>query len=122
MPLTTAASMPAAATPAPAPPIDSISFAATTDENTKTDPTERSMPEVMITNVMPTPSTAHTATFCEISEKFPVERKRSPARTVKNTQMMIRTPRIQNACSPMNRLMNDCAGSNSAALPVTAAG
>ena len=37
------------------------------------------MPEVMITNVIPTPSTAQTATFCEISEKLPVDRKRSPA-------------------------------------------
>ena len=120
MPLTTAATSPAAATPAPAPPIASISFADTTDENTNTDPTDRSMPEVMITNVMPTPSTAHTATFWEISEKLPVDKKRSPARTVKNRQMMMRTPRIQNACSPITRLRNDCDGSNSSA-PVTTA-
>ncbi len=97
MPLRIAATSPTAATPIPLPPIASISLAATTDENTKTEPTDRSMPEVMITNVIPTPSTAQTATFCEISEKLPVDRKRSPAMRVKNRQMTIRTPRIQNA-------------------------
>jgi hypothetical protein len=51
----------------------------------------------MITNVIPIPITAQTATFCEISEKLAVERKRSPAMRVKNRQMTIRTPRIQNA-------------------------
>ena len=81
----------------PLPPIASITLAATTDENTRTEPTDRSMPEVMITNVIPTPITAQTATFCEISEKLPVDRKRSPAMRVKNRQMTIRTPRIQNA-------------------------
>ena len=53
MPLRIAATSPAAATPIPLPPIASISLAATTDANTRTEPTERSMPEVMITNVMP---------------------------------------------------------------------
>jgi hypothetical protein len=97
-------------------------LAETTDENTSTEPTDRSMPEVMMTNVMPTPRTAHTATFCEISEKLPGERKRSPAMTVKNRQMTIRTPRIQNACSPTMRFHGDCAGSNSSPPLVVTAG
>ena len=97
MPLRMAAPIPTTATPDPLPPIASITLAATTDENTNTEPTDRSMPEVMITNVIPTPNTAQTATFCEIREKLPGDRKRSPAMTVKNTQMTTSTPRIQNA-------------------------
>ena len=48
----------------------SMSFAATTDEKTSTEPTDRSIPEVMMTKVIPTPSTAQTAMFWEISEKL----------------------------------------------------
>src|SRR5262245_15747678 len=121
MPLTIAATSPTTATPIPLPPITSISFAATTDENTNTEPTDRSMPEVMITNVIPTPRTAQTATFCEMSEKLPVDRKRSPAITAKNRQITIRTPRIQNAWSPTTRFSSDWAPSNSSALSATAA-
>ena len=67
------------ATPQPSPPMASITLAATTEENTSTEPMDRSMPEVMMTNVMPTPSTAHTAMFCEISEKLLADRNFSPA-------------------------------------------
>ena len=62
--------MPTKAVPQPSPPMASITFAATTEEKTSTEPIDRSMPEVMMTNVIPTPSTAHTAMFCEISEKL----------------------------------------------------
>ena len=51
--------MPTTAMPQPSPPMASITLAATTEENTSTEPIDRSMPEVMMTNVMPTPSTAH---------------------------------------------------------------
>ena len=112
MPLSTAATRPAAATPGPLPPMAAITFAATTDENTSTDPTDRSMPEVMITNVIPTPSTAHTATFCDISEKLPVDRKRSPATMENATQMTISTPRIQIACRLSRRLTSDSSPSS----------
>src|SRR6185312_374766 len=66
IPPTIATTIPAAATHGPVPPIPSITFADTTDANTRTEPTDRSMPDVMITNVIPTPSTAQTATFWEI--------------------------------------------------------
>ena len=62
--------MPTMAHPSPSPPIASITFAATTEENTSTDPIDRSMPEVMITKVIPTPSTAQMETFWVMIEKF----------------------------------------------------
>src|SRR6476646_10931310 len=94
-PLMRAARMPMRAVPQPWPPTASMTFAATTLENTSTDPMDRSIPEVMITNVMPTPSTAQTATFWEISEKFDAERNLPPAATEKKATMTTRTPRIQ---------------------------
>src|SRR3954467_1826624 len=94
-PLTSAAAMPTMAVPQPSPPIDSMTLAATTLENTRTDPTDRSMPEVMMTNVMPTPSTAQTATFCEISEKLEADKNFPPAATEKKATITSRTPRIQ---------------------------
>jgi hypothetical protein len=93
-PATSAARMPRPATPQPSPPTDCITLAATTEEKTRTDPMDRSMPEVMITKVMPTPSTAHTAMFCEISEKLLVDRNLSPAAMENATTMTRRTPRI----------------------------
>ena len=71
--------MPIRATPQPSPPMASITLAATTDENTSTEPIDRSMPEVMMTKVMPTPSTARSTTFWRISEKLPAERNLAPA-------------------------------------------
>ena len=79
MPTIRAARMPRKATPQPSPPTASMTLAATTEENTSTEPTDRSMPEVMMTKVMPTPSTAQTAMFCEISEKLLADRNLSPA-------------------------------------------
>ncbi|HKO39306.1 MAG TPA: hypothetical protein VJU14_13155, partial [Solirubrobacterales bacterium] len=43
------------AVPQPSPPAPCITFAATTEEKTSTEPTDRSMPEVMMTNVIPMP-------------------------------------------------------------------
>ena len=45
-------------TPSPSPPMAAISLAEITDEKTSTEPMDRSIPEVMMTKVMPTPSTA----------------------------------------------------------------
>ena len=92
-PLTSAIRMPTIAAPAPSP-MASMALAATTLENTSTDPTDRSMPEVMMTNVMPMPSTAQTETFCAISEKFETERKFDPPVIEKKAMITRRTPRI----------------------------
>ena len=75
----------------------SMSFAATTDENTSTEPTDRSIPEVMMTKVIPTPSTAQTAMFWEISEKLLADRNLLPAAMLKKTTMTTSTPRIHTA-------------------------
>src|SRR6476620_2236271 len=107
-PLTRAARMPMKAVPQPCPPTASMTLAATTLENTSTEPIDRSIPEVMITNVMPTPSTAHTATFWEISEKFDAERNLPPAATEKNATMTTRTPRIQTDWVLPSRFRRDC--------------
>ncbi len=87
-----AASTPSSTTPGPSPPTASISFAETTEENTSTEPIDRSMPEVMMTKVMPTPSTASTARFWLISEKLPTERKRLPPLMAKNATMTTQHP------------------------------
>src|SRR5687768_3299412 len=88
-PLTRAAARPMKTVPQPCPPTDSMTLAATTLENTSTEPMDRSIPDVMMTKVMPTPSTAHTATFWEIREKFDAERNLPPAATEKNATMTI---------------------------------
>ena len=82
----------------------SITLAATTEENTSTDPTDRSMPEVMMTKVIPTPSTAHTATFWEIREKLLAEKNLPPPAMVKKMTMTRSTPRIHTDCRLPNRL------------------
>ena len=50
------------------------------------------MPEVMITKVMPTPSTAQTAMFCEISEKLLADRNFSPAAMENAATINTKTP------------------------------
>ena len=92
-----------------------MTLAATTLEKTRTDPTDRSMPEVMMTKVMPTPSTAQTATFCEISEKLEAERNLPPAAIEKNATMTSRTPRIQTDWVLPSRFSSD-------SFPVVAVG
>ena len=69
-----------------------MTLAATTEEKTRTEPIDRSMPEVMMTNVIPTPSTAQTATFWEISEKLEVDRNLPPAAIEKNATMTTQDP------------------------------
>ena len=54
VPATRPATSPTPIAPHPPPPTASITLAAMTPENTSTDPTERSIPAVMITKVMPT--------------------------------------------------------------------
>ena len=114
MPETRAARMPIPATPQPSPPTASITFAATTEENTSTEPIDRSMPEVMITKVMPTPRTAQTAMFCEISEKLLVDRNLSPAATEKAMTMTTSTPRIQTDCRLARRFRYESFAGSSA--------
>ncbi len=82
----------------------SMTLAETTEENTSTEPIDRSMPEVMMTNVIPTPRTAHTAMFCEMSEKLLAERNLPPAAAEKNTTMTTSTPRIQTDWRLVRRL------------------
>ena len=106
MPTTSATRRPTKAVPQPSPPMASITFAATTEEKTSTEPTDRSMPEVMMTNVIPTPITAHTAMFCEISEKLLAERNLLPPVMVKKTTMTSSTPRIHTDCRLPSRLSN----------------
>src|SRR3954471_24280380 len=86
-PLTSAARIPSAATPAPSPPMLAMSFAATTDEKTSTEPTKKSIHEVIMTKVIQTPSTAHKAMFWEISEKLLVDRNLLPAAMLKKATM-----------------------------------
>src|SRR5918992_3728659 len=54
---------PISTTPQLSPPTAFIAFAATTPENTSTDPTDRSIPAVMITYVIPTEITSRIAAF-----------------------------------------------------------
>jgi hypothetical protein len=82
-----------------------MSWAATTEENTRTEPTDRSIPLVMMTNVMPTPMTAQTAMFWEMSEKLLAEKNLLPAATLKNATMTTSTPRIHTACRLVRRLI-----------------
>ena len=96
------------AVPQPSPPILCITSAETTEEKTSTDPIDRSIPEVMMTNVIPTPRTAQTAMFCEMSEKLLVEKNLSPAVTLKNATITTRTPRIHTDCRLVIRLISDC--------------
>ena len=110
-----AARIPIKAVPQPWPPMASMTLAATTLEKTSTEPMDRSMPDVMMTKVMPTPSTAQTATFCEISEKLEADRNLPPAATEKNATMTSRTPRIQTDWVFPRRFRRDwCPSSGSA--------
>jgi hypothetical protein len=53
-PDSTAAPSPARHVGSPSPPIASITLRLTTPENTSTEPTDRSMPAIVMTNVIPT--------------------------------------------------------------------
>jgi hypothetical protein len=68
VPVAMPAAAPSAMTPQPAraPPCAAITLAATTPEKTRTDPTERSMPPVTMTKVMPTASTSGMAALMKM--------------------------------------------------------
>src|SRR5919199_1260374 len=74
-PQASAAARPRTMIPAPSPPTPFMSLAATTPENTSTPPTERSIPAVMITYVMPTESTSSTAASVAMLRAFEAETK-----------------------------------------------
>ena len=99
-----AAMIPATITKNPSPPIPSITLAAITEANTSTEPIDRSMPEVMMMKVIPTPRTARAERFWLIREKFCAEKNRLPPATAKNATMTTSTPRIQTACISPSRL------------------
>ena len=96
--------MPTMAAPQPSPPMASITLAATTPPKTSTEPIDRSMPAVMITKVMPTPRTARTAMFCEISEMLLTVRNLPPAAIEKMTTITTSTTRIQTTAASPSRL------------------
>ena len=54
-------------------------FAATTEANAMTDPTERSMPPINSTNVIPMAINADSTAYCRILEKFVTVKKLSEA-------------------------------------------
>ena len=61
-----------------------IVLAATTSPRIATEPTDRSTPAVISTNVAPQATTVSTATFCAVRIRLLVVRKRSPAVIEKN--------------------------------------
>ena len=75
-----------------------------------------------MTNVMPTPRTAQTAMFCEISEKLLVEKNLSPAVTLKNATITKRTPRIHTDCTLVIRLISDCWASSATSTAASSGG
>ncbi len=91
--------MPMVATPQPSPPSARIVRAETTPENTRTEPIERSMPEVMMMYVMPTPSTARIEAFWMIRRKFDHCANESGASALKISTMTMRMSRIWKACA-----------------------
>ena len=70
-PDTIEAAMPSDAVPQPSPPCHIMTLAPTTPEKTITDPIDRSMPAVMITNVIPTPRIARMDAFWTIRRMLP---------------------------------------------------
>jgi hypothetical protein len=84
-----------------------MTSAETTPENTSTEPTERSMPEVMMMYVMPTPRTARIEAFWMMRRKFDHWANESGASALKISTMTIRMMRIWKACalrSPTKKL------------------
>ena len=102
-PTTTATRRPTRATPQPSPPSDSIVLADTTDETTRTEPTDRSMPEVMMTNVIPTAMTAQIETFWATLVRLPVVRNWVGESTPNAPKMTTSTPRIHTDCIDLTR-------------------
>ena len=92
VPATSPAASPGRIAPQPSPPTASITLAAITPEKTSTDPTDRSIPAVMITYVMPTARTSSTAASVKMLRAFDVETKLSYSRVPKT---MISPARIR---------------------------
>ena len=63
----------------PLSPIACMDFAAMTEEKTSTDPTDRSIPEVMMTKVIPTAMTAQIETFWAMFTRLLYARNRLTA-------------------------------------------
>ncbi len=97
-PLRIATRMPTIATPQPSPPIARMTRAATTPENTSTEPTDRSMPAVMMTYVIPTARTARIEAFWMMRRKLVHCANESGARMLKTMMIARSTRRIWKAC------------------------
>ena len=81
------------------PPMAAIALSATTPLKTRTLPTDRSMPPVMMTKVIPTPRTARMAVFCTIPRMLNTVRKLLCLRIAKMTTITASTMMICSACS-----------------------
>ena len=85
------------------PPMWAITLSATTPLKTRTLPIDRSMPPVMITKVMPTPSTARMAVFCTIPRMLNTLRKALGFMIEKMMTITASTMMICSACSRASR-------------------
>ncbi len=116
-PISTETTMPRNAVPQPSPPVACITLAATTPEKTITEPIDRSMPEVTITKVMPTPSTARIEAFCAIRRALPMLAKLIGASVANTAMITINTSRIWKACMCTSRDQSDSLLWSSAVAP-----
>ena len=87
----------------PWPPRAAIALSATTPLKTRTLPTERSMPPVMITKVIPTARTPRMAVLMTIPRMLKTVRKAPGLRIEKMTTMTASTIMICSACSRASR-------------------
>ena len=71
-----------------------IVLAASTSPRIATEPTERSTPAVISTNVLPHATTVSTATFWAVRIRLVVVRKRSPAVIEKNATSTANTTSV----------------------------
>ena len=78
-------------------PIAAIDLSATTPLKTRTLPIDRSMPPVMMTNVIPTPSTARMDVSCTIPRMLNTVRKLCSLRAEKMMTITASTPMICSA-------------------------
>ncbi len=85
------------------PPTAAIALSATTPLKTRTLPTERSMPPVMMTKVIPTPRTARMEVFCTIPRMLNTVRKLLGFMTAKTSTITASTMMICSACSRASR-------------------
>ena len=94
-PPASATTSPRMITPQPLPPTASIALAETTPANTSTDPTDRSIPAVMITNVAPTDRISSTDASVAMLRMFVLDAKSAVCMIEKTTMIPIRIVRIQ---------------------------